>query len=171
MRAITPIAVALFVSIATPAGAQLVEDTHVEGESPIPPPRPRKSTPRPPAPVLRLGPPPAMLKYDPDAPIPAGYHVRERARTGLIVAGGVVIAGGGALFALAVAASANGAVGEEVGMMGLFGGGAAALVGAPLLLTGLALPTKKVLVRDEPRVFVAPVVSSQTVGSSVAFSF
>ncbi len=44
-----------------------------------------------PAPPARPAPPPAEMPYDPNRPVPAGYHIDERVRRGPLIAGAIVI--------------------------------------------------------------------------------
>ena len=79
-------------SVGSPAFAQAQPEPYVQPlEAPAPPlgyPPPGYA----PAPYGAPPPGPARMRYEPGDPIPAGYHVVHRARTGLVIAGTITLA-------------------------------------------------------------------------------
>lgn len=97
-------------------------------------------------------------------PIPTGYHVEERTRDGLLIAGTITTALGGLFIAV-------GASGQADAVFGAVVGGANLAVGVPLLLAWVALPPKRLLVRNTVSLSAAPFVASDKLGGTVTFSF
>ncbi|MBK7397652.1 MAG: hypothetical protein IPJ34_15495 [Myxococcales bacterium] len=125
------------------------------------------------------------LSYDPEQPVPSGYHVEERPRLGLIISGAVLTGIGAGFVAYGfgqrseerdktAALRANdptyqGSAGHAGSSMSFVFGGVFAAVGLPLLIVGLS-SKKKVLVSDT-QVKVAPVVGKGFAGIGLSGTF
>ncbi|MBL8718034.1 MAG: hypothetical protein JNL79_18790 [Myxococcales bacterium] len=125
------------------------------------------------------------LSYDPEQPVPMGYHVEERPRLGLLITGAALTGVGASLVAYgfvqrsderdqAAALRANdptyqGSAGHAGSSVSFVFGGIFAAVGLPLLIVGLS-SKKKVLVSD-PQVNVAPVVGKGFAGFGLSGTF
>ena len=125
------------------------------------------------------------LSYDPEQPVPSGYHVEERPRLRLIISGAVLTGIGAGFVAYGfgqrseerdqtAALRANdptyqGSVGHAGSSISFVFGGIFAAVGLPLLIVGLS-SKKKVLVSD-PQVNVAPVVGKGFAGIGLSGTF
>ncbi|MGZ3424699.1 MAG: hypothetical protein ACXVEE_42975, partial [Polyangiales bacterium] len=82
---------------------------------------------------------PATLPYDEARAVPSGYHVEERKRTGLLVAGAIGF-GAGALLLVVVAAGKTKVDGvpSDMGNIYIAFGGMALLAGGGLFVAGLS---------------------------------
>lgn len=109
-------------------------------------------------------------RYDPDQPIPAGYHVEERGHRGLVIPGAIA-SGVGCLLFIGAAAQAQASSHADDWKLFAALGTLFAVPGVTLLTIGLSLPPRKVLVRDKVHFSVAPMLAKDTLGGSVGFSF
>jgi hypothetical protein len=173
MRRTRSLVAAALVLITSPAAAQL-EDSYSDKttpataapEKPPPPPPPEK-----PAVRVVYRSMPKRLKYESDDRIPFGYHVAETSGDGLLISGAIVCGLSGALIGLGWREATNGTNDGE------FDGGAAILggiglaVGLPLLLSGLFYTPRKILVRNDARVVVSPVIGANARGIGLAVMF
>jgi len=116
-----------------------------------------------------LGPP--EMKYRASQGIPAGYHLEERTRVGLIVPGAIMTAIGAIAVGAAVTDGAShGRMNDEDVILAAVGGGIFLGPGIPLLLVGILVP-KKVLVRNDIGFFVSPLAGKHTGGASFGVRF
>lgn len=174
MRCTRRLIAAALVSLTTPAAAQL-EDSYSDHSAPAP----SASSPAPVAPAVPDKPVvrvvyrsmPKRLKYESDGRIPFGYHVSETSGDGLIVAGAVVCGLSGALLGLGLREATNGTNDGEFDGAGVWLGGFGLAVGVPLLLAGLSHTPKKILVRNDARLVVRPVIARNAHGAALAVIF
>lgn len=111
-----------------------------------------------------------VLRYDDDAPIPAGHHVAKRTRYGLIWTGAAFVAVGAGHAAYGATLEPSRASGPSLPASTIFYviGGLFGAIGAPMLVVGLTVP-KTVLVRDD--VALTPVVTPSFAGLGLSGSF
>lgn len=87
---------------------------------------------------------PKTLPYDPEKPIPPGYHLAERTRTGKIVWGSIMLVTGSIILGAALDAQKH----QSDETLGILLGGGLALGGAVMLALGILWP-KQVLERND----------------------
>jgi len=156
----------------------LVLTTRVAGAQdvvPTPAPtRPMASSPSPVAPN-RLESAPETLPYEPNQPIPVGYHV-ETSRAGpvLLIVGGILLAAAGTVTLMGIsAANSNDADSRDLGhgieALGFIG----MSVALPLVIVGAVIP-RRVLQRNETtalRVRLAPRLAGGATGIGIVGTF
>jgi len=122
--------------------------------------------------------------YDPEQPVPVGYHVEEHPRIAMAITGGALVTTGAGFIiyglhereterrsyeaARAADPSYEGDAGFSAGTMSLYAGVAIAAVGAPFLIIGLTTK-RSVLVRDN--VAITPIATPSFGGLAVAATF
>jgi hypothetical protein len=113
-----------------------------------------------------------QLSYHEGDPVPAGYHVVDKPRTGMVVAGGI-LAAVAVTIVVAYAASSGHTSDDDLGAVLVTTVFAAPAI--PLLIVGLLSLDRKVLVRDDvagTRWFVAPqAVGTRGVGLAGGLAF
>lgn len=101
------------------------------------------------------------MPYDEYRPVPAGYHVEERPRYAMALTGGVLFATGATMLTYGYFEHRGGAA-------LMTGGVIVAVIGAPLLVVGIA-SKRKVVVADD--VAVAPIATPTFGGIAIAATF
>lgn len=173
MRCLKPVAAALIL-LTAPARAQL-DESYVDPNTPPPPVSSTAPVAKPPPaePAVRVvvRSMPKRLKYESDDRIPFGYRVQEKTGEGLIISGAVICGLSGALLGHGIYQATDGKTEGELEGVGAVLGGVGLAVGIPLLLSGLFYTPKKILVRNDARLTVSPVIAQHTFGTSLAVTF
>ncbi len=114
-------------------------------------------------------PPPRYVRYRVVRRVPPGYHLEERPRTGLIVAGAVLTGIGTALIVGSVVDASNRGRWSNGDEAGAIFGGLFDVIGLPMLLVGAT--THRLVLVPNYEVGLSPIVGPKMTGGALTLRF